>query len=95
LPWTVRLQDERGKPVIPVDAVIEFAVLPENERSALLRYIDPYGDTYFNRIQMDDFLADWAKVTPPNNEREQWQLVQDMATRCQAEPHLYLRFIGD
>ena len=27
--WSVRLQDERGKPVIPKDAVVEFATIPE------------------------------------------------------------------
>jgi hypothetical protein len=95
MPWSVRLQDERGKPVIPEDALIEFGTVPENEVFRLLRYIDPYSDTYFNHAQMEDFLADWEKLDPSGDQRDQWQLVRRMATRCQGENHLYLRFIGD
>ena len=95
MPWNVRLQDERGKPVVPEDAGIEFQTIPAQENFKLLRYIDPYGDTYFNRAQMDDFLAEWNAHRPEAAQREQWKLVQEMALRCQNEPHLYLRFIGD
>jgi hypothetical protein len=35
-----------------------------DEDSRLVRYIDPYGDTYFNRLQMADFLADWDERYP-------------------------------
>ncbi len=30
MPRSVRLQNENGKPIIPEDAVIEFATIPEN-----------------------------------------------------------------
>lgn len=89
--WSVRLQDERGKPVLP-DGTIEFSLIPADADFLLLRYIDPYGDTIFNRVQMDDFLADWNRLCPQD---EQWSLVRDMALRCRDEAHLYLRFIGD
>lgn len=59
--WCVRLQDERGKPVITEDAELDFAIIPPGEEFKVLRYIDPYGDTYFNQVQMKDFLADWDK----------------------------------
>ena len=95
MPWSVRLQNERGEPVIPEDALIEFGAIPNGEGFRLLRYIDPYGDTYFNHAQMEDFLADWDKLEPRGDQREQWQLVRNMATRCQDESHFYLRFIGD
>jgi hypothetical protein len=95
MPWSVRLQDERGNPVAPQDAVIEFATISEHSGFKLLVYLDPYGDTYFNQYQMKDFLADWAKLTPSIGQREQWQLVHEMATRCRDEAHLYVRFNGD
>ena len=58
--WSVRLQDEGGAPVVPHDAGIDFSTIPGDCDFKLLRYIDPYGDTVFNRIQMEDFLTDWS-----------------------------------
>ena len=62
MPWSVRLQNERGEPVIFGDAVIEFAAIPPGEEFRLLHYIDPYCDAYFNHAQMSYFLADWDKL---------------------------------
>ena len=95
MPWTVWLQDEREEPVISQYAVILFATVPDSKEFRLLRYLDPYGDTYFNQVQMDDFLADWAKLNPLGDQRQQWNLVRDMAARCHDEPHNYVRFVGD
>ncbi len=93
--WDVRLQDENCKPVIPFDAAIEFGMIPQSGEFKLLHYIDPLGDTIFNRLQMDDFLHDWSRLQPNTGEREQWKIVFDFASKCKSEPHLYLRFIGD
>lgn len=95
MPWDVRLQDERGKPVVAQDALIQFVTIPERGEFKLLGYIDRYSDTYFNHGQMRDFLADWDKLTPVGDQRDQWRLVREMATRLLDEDHLYLRFIGD
>ncbi len=92
MPWSVRLQDEHGEPVAAEDALIEFATIPQNEEFRRLRYLDPYGDAYFNRAQMEDFLADWDKLERSGSQVKQWQLVRDMATRCREDSHCYLRF---
>ena len=94
--WSVRLQDERGRPVILEDADIDFSMIPQETRFKLLHYIDPYGHTYFNQVQMKDFLADWNELHPANeHQRTEWALVKEMATRCHDEVHLYLHFTGD
>jgi len=93
--WSVRLQDERGKAIIPEDAEIDFATIPVDAGFRLLGYIDPNGDTYFNRFQMKDFLADWDRLHPSGEQKKHWQLVRNMATRCRDEVHLYLLFEGD
>src|SRR3954462_5501259 len=93
--WSVRLQDESGRPVSSEDADIEFQTIPAEGMFKLLHYIDPYGDTYFNTIQMNDFLADWNCLVPEAGQKEKWEVVLNMALRCRNEPHLYLRFIGD
>ena len=93
--WSVRLQDENGKPVAPEDAGIDFDFLSVG-LGKLLTYIDPYGDTVFNHLQMADFLAEWKRLQPRNEvERCQWDLVTSMAERCADEAHIYLKFVGD
>ena len=93
--WNVRVQDENGVAVSGGDAVIEFELIDNGRGFKLLHYVDRYGDTYFNGIQMPDFLADWDTLRPASAEQQQWAAVRNMAIRCQSEPHLYLRFIGD
>jgi hypothetical protein len=95
VPWTVRLQDDHCKPVSPEYAVIQSETIPSSGNFKLLRYVDPYGDTYFNRVQMEDFLADWNRPQPSSDQREQWELVRTMALRCRDKVHLYLLFWGD
>jgi hypothetical protein len=95
----VNLQDERG-------TVIEFLhdeksllnkLLPRENRS-LLSGIDPYGDTIFNRLQMDQFLSEWNELRKKEMAPDQanhLQKIETLALRCQREVHLYLKFIGD
>ena len=69
-----------------------------DEGSRVVRYIDPFGDTYFNRVQMPDFLADWEERYPragPNEDEGCWLEVKALAEECIRQPHLYLRFVGD
>jgi len=82
--WSVRLQDETGKPVLD-DGGVEFEIIPHDGDFKLLGYIDRYGDTYFNQLQMNDFLNDWDTLRPNAFQRRQWQLVRDLALKCRAE----------
>ena len=74
-------------------------VLPDDDNSfALLRYIDRYGDTVFNWMQMPDLLTDLdrlALVELKPVARRGLDRLRVMAEQCRAGPHLYLRFIGD
>ncbi len=94
----VRLQDERGKPECAHDIGVPFAVPTGDPSFNLLCYIDPYGDTVFNGLQMDAFLIEWerlrAAVQTPE-QMEAWAGIRDLAMKCKEEVHLYLRFIGD
>lgn len=93
--WTIRLQGARGNPLSPKDALIEFHTIPRTGDFRLLKYVDDYGDTVFNGIQMDDFLSDWDSLTPDASQLDQWKMVREMAVKCKEEPHHYLRFVGD
>jgi hypothetical protein len=64
----------------------------------LLAFVDPYGDTVFNRLQMRQFLTEWGVVSEHAFTPEDKVLVAEvrvLAERCQAGVHLYIRFVGD
>ncbi len=64
----------------------------------LLRYVDLYGDTVFNRMQMEQVLVELKQLKNPTRGSEEINYInqiEDMARRCQSEPHLYLKFYGD
>ncbi len=64
----------------------------------LLAYIDPYGDTVFNSLQMEPFLAEWKRLSPKAKTPGEQKFLQDverLALRCQNEIGLNLKFLGD
>jgi hypothetical protein len=87
--------------------VIKYVVEPADNSTAnlppdrrlgyeLLPYIDLYGMTMFNRHQLDKFLEEWRRLAAEGKGNARFFLdVEDLALACQAEPHLYLWFIGD
>ncbi|MGP0017616.1 MAG: hypothetical protein ACLPHP_03525 [Candidatus Sulfotelmatobacter sp.] len=64
----------------------------------MLQYIDEYGNTIFNGLQMRGFLAEWDRLTQTLADPKQRKIALDirrLAEECQRKPHNYLRFIGD
>jgi hypothetical protein len=64
----------------------------------MLQYIDEYGDTIFNGLQMREFLEEWDRLTQTLTNPDQRKIVLDirqLAEKCQRRPQTYLRFIGD
>lgn len=99
----LELQDERGTPV--EEAVMDEDNLlhevippPEDESYQCLRFIDWYGDTTFNRLQMRRFIREIDRLrctTSAPKEHKLLDQIRALATRCQREVHLYVKFIGD
>jgi hypothetical protein len=96
-----RLQTERGEvleQVLDRHGHIAASAPPlTDEGSPCWRFIDPYGDTVFNRLQMEAFLVELdliiRQATPdrvPILEK-----VRALALRCRDDVHLYLQFEGD
>ena len=76
------------------------ALLPPWDDPAypFLGSIDLYGNTIFNRIQMERFLTEWDYVVSHAQSVQEQELVaaiRRMACRCRDEVHLYLKFVGD
>jgi len=77
-----------------------YKIMPRYEDSSFpfLRFIDLYGDTIFNRPQMEPFLDEWRRVRERAADPDARQLVAEverLARRCQNEVHLYVRFQGE
>jgi hypothetical protein len=74
-----------------------FSRVPSNH-CRWLKWIDPYGDTVLNRLQIPDFLEQWnalREFAATDSERATLEAVQQIAEFCLEEPHRYLRFYGD
>jgi hypothetical protein len=99
----IQLQDELGNRIQGVEDPTNHlaSLLPRYERSAsypMLASIDPYGDTYFNGLQIPRFLSEWADVVSKARTQDERELVAEierLARRCSDEVHTYLKFIGD
>ncbi len=98
----IELEDERGGKIDsvadPKNLLGPLLPAPDDPVFVCLSAIDPYGDTFFNRIQMKRFLFEWASIASRCNTQEEKELVSKIASlalRCRDEVHLYLKFIGD
>ena len=72
-------------------------VRSRSEGTTCLRFIDPYGETIFNRGQCGVLRDEWSALAADAPEDAQsW--VNDVARlieRCATDMHLYVRFSGD
>jgi hypothetical protein len=70
----------------------------DDSRFSCLRFVDPYGDTVFNCLQMAGLLGDLRilKGQPESGGREGTiRRIEELAEVCQNESHQYIKFIGD
>lgn len=71
---------------------------PKDESFACLRFVDPYGDTTFNRAQSEALVAELERIRAKATAQREHELldgIKRLAQRCQSEPHLYVKFYGD
>lgn len=92
--WTVILEDARKKVISSLDREFHIVSVDSLKGSKLLCYLDPYGDTFFNRLQIDDLIEDLRNL----EKLETNTVINDicvLAERCKEEIHSYLVFYGD
>ena len=99
--FNIILEGEDREPLEQVEDPknILHQLLPSEDVSyQCLRFIDWYGDTVFNRLQIQPLLSELDRVIECARTSEENALlarIRELAVRCSKEPHLYLRFSGD
>jgi hypothetical protein len=97
----VYLETEFGKKIAELldpQGIVARLMPIDDAHFPLLRYVDLYGDTVFNRIQMEQILIELEQLKNPSRSSEEINCIhkiEDMARQCQSEPHFYLKFYGD
>jgi hypothetical protein len=98
----INLESERGEVIDsvgdPHNFLHKLLPLPGDESGTILSWIDWYGNTCFNHLQMKRFLDEWDQLMgrAQNSEvKELLSQVRDLAVRCLKERTYHLKFIGD
>ncbi|MEK7424181.1 MAG: hypothetical protein AAB131_10115 [Actinomycetota bacterium] len=97
----VVVEDERGKVVEELtgsaDGLNDLLARCSGEEFVLLPFVDPYGDTVFNRLQIPSLIRELRRLRETTTPRELDLLdrLDRLVNRCQEDVHLYLRFLGD
>jgi hypothetical protein len=97
-----RIENEEGVCLqeLPDPKELVAVLLPQydDNSSICLRFIDLYGDTTFNELQMPILINELTTAidkTSNNEAKEHGNKLLDMAKKVSEEVHLYLKFYGD
>lgn len=98
----ILLEDEGGRELAKVrgNADLIVPLLPGAHDSGYecLRFIDPYGNTVFNRLQIPILEDEIRTIRGRAKNDEVRSLLDEVAALCEQgrrTPHVYLKFIGD
>ena len=86
-----RVIDER-------DLVEQIVAAGGGGASTCLRFIDPYGDTVFNSIQIPVFIAEVRAIPDASlsiEAKRHREKIIALAEKTQSRGHTYLKFYGD
>jgi hypothetical protein len=97
-----RIENENGQCIEELGDPKELVevLLPryDDNASNCMRFIDPYGDTTFNTLQMPiliNELKQSIEKTSNQEAKEHGKKLLEMAKKVSEEAHLYLKFYGD
>jgi hypothetical protein len=105
MPLTIALENERGekRAVVFDDQGLLVTLILKTARKdsaciRLLDFVDPYGDTVFNALQMRQLNIELNELLPFAETPEAQDLlssIQALVRQGQEGVHLYLKLIGD
>ena len=99
---TIRAETARGDLVEdvadPEARLPRLLALADDDSFCCLRFIDPYGDTIFNGLQMPMLIAELRRLEDRVCDPDDVALLAKLrqaAKRCETGSHLFLKFYGD
>lgn len=92
--WTVVLEGENQDRIATLSAEFRTEVNLGKEAFRLLCYLDPYGDTTFNCLQIEDLLSDLTLLLAIEPHPLGDELIT-LVKRSREDVHMYVRFYGD
>ena len=95
---TIVLEDEDGLAIQTLPKDLQYSELEHVNFDVfiLLKYVDFYGDTTFNTLQLDDLIADLMLLK--NIAAHQSKIIQqiiNLALESKQSVHTYIKFYGD
>ena len=98
----IELQDENGKMLeridLPHGSIGEYLPEATDTQFRCIGFIDKYGDTIFNCLQVEFALIEEFRMLLDKvgiNDRSFIEKIIELAEKVKNQPHLYLKFIGD
>ena len=97
MPWTIILEDEKGAALVTLPEPFEYEELDKLTlpKFKLFDYIDPYGDTTFNGVQIDDLITDLELLKNFSEQKDTIDKIIMLSQKCKSDVHTYIKFIGD
>lgn len=91
--WSIILEDENHGAISAIEVELEDLLSDQLDLNQyrLLKYLDPYGNTTFNHLQINDLILDLKKIGP----NEKISMIIELANKCRNNLHTYLTFYGD
>lgn len=95
----VVVQDENGK-IISSGVALPQSIFPssDDDRFTCVRFIDAYGDTYFNYLQMPYLLDDLRLLKAAASDAGHKAVIEQfehLVIPFRDERHVYIKCIGD
>ena len=96
--WTIILENENGNAMRTLEFEFNYELFMKLDltKYMLLKYIDPFGDTVFNCLQINDLINDLIELKKEVPQLNQEIIgIIDIARECDKKIHTYLKFYGD
>ena len=98
--WTVILEGENGNEItmLPKEFILSQSEIDllSNENFRILKYLDPFGDTTFNRYMFSDLTVDFIelKIKLPTRSEQIDEIIK-LIEEGNSSVHQYLKFYGE
>jgi hypothetical protein len=82
----------------PEGAVVRLVSSAPIESSTCLRFVDPYGNTTFNQLQLPELIREVEAIANDSKDPDSRKIAVEilrLAKSAASRVHTYIKFIGD